>query len=420
MTTRRKWLFRAILTAGLALVLLLLFVGAEVVLRITRGKQLDERISTLERLVTSNVRYNRALFAGYAGREDEAKAHFDADRNTRAIHRPFIEYRRPPNYHKNGVDTNSLSYRGPEFEIEKPKNVYRILIYGGSFVWGTGALKSEETISGHLERLLNADAKDGRRYEVINCGETGYQSTQEIVFLAIEGVYLQPDLVIFIDGVNDSSMGYSNLPAGYPKSFDRFNELLTEAARAHDDKMFTLDDELEYLRRIRATLWSVGSSEILKQLNKTMSQPEGERRLDESQSALRSEEFALRHSHNLRIARALSKEYGFSLVAAIQPIPLFFKPLHPHEKEAIEAVKKTRLYLDMEDWWSKHYLDYTDRVIAEAKKQGIAMVDLRRTFEGNPAPLYTDNMHVTGDGYRVVAEAIRIFLDESGTLKTTH
>lgn len=413
---RRRWLFGVALAAAVGFVAILLGVGAEVAFRCIRGRQLDARISALERLVTSNVRYNRALFEGYAGRNEEAKAHFDADRHTRAIHRPFIEYRRPPNYRKNGISTNSLSYRGPEFSIEKPPGVFRILMYGGSFVWGTGALRDEETIPAHLERLLNRSPPPGRRYEVINCGETGYQTTQEIVFLAIEGVYLQPDLVIFLDGVNDSCMGHSNLPAGYPKTFDRFNELLTGAARAHDDKMFTLDDELEYLKRIRATLWSAGSSEILKQLNEQVTKPEGERRLNEAQSALRVEEFALRHSQNLRIAKALSREYGFSLVAAIQPIPLFYKPLHPQEKEAIEAVRKSRLYFDMEDWWSRHYLAYTDRVIAEAGRQGIAMVDLRRMFERNTAPLYIDNMHLTGDGYLVVAESLHRSMAASGLL----
>lgn len=416
MTQRRKWIFRAVLTAAVGAVLLMLAVGAEVALRYFRGRQLDERISALERLVTSNVRYNRTLFAGYAGREEEAQAHFDADRNTRAIHRPFIEYRRPPNYHKSGINTNSLSYRGPEFSVTKPKGVFRILLYGGSFVWGTGALRDEETISGHLERMLNADPSTGLRYEVINCGETGFQTTQEIVFLTIEGVYLQPDLVIFLDGVNDSSMGHSNLPAGYPKTFDRFNELLTGAARAYDDKMFTLDNELQYLKKIRSTLWSGRSSQIWKLLDEKVSLPEGEQRLDDAQSALRVEEFALRHSQNLRIAKALSKEYGFSLVAAIQPIPMFYKPLHAHEQQAIEAVKKSRLYFDMEDWWSKHYLNYTDRVITEAGQQDIRMVDLRRIFEGNAAPLYTDNVHMTGDGYRVVAESMRKYLVESGLL----
>lgn len=414
---RRKWLFRISLIAMVGVVIGGLALCAEFGYRYFRGRQIDERISTLERLVTSNVRYNRALFEGYAGREAEAKASFDADRNTRAIYRPFIEYRRPPNYHQSGINTNSLSYRGPEFSVEKPGEVYRILVYGGSFVWGTGALRDDETISGHLQRMLNANAPGPFNYEVINCGETGFQTTQEIIFLIIEGIYLQPDLVLFIDGANDSGLGYSNLPAGYPKTFDRFNELLTGAARAHDPKMFTLESELDYLKEIRSTLWTSRSSEILKKLRSQMDAPEGERRLDETLSRLRCEEFVLRHSQNLRIARALSREYSFNLVGAVQPIPMFYKPLHPQEREAIEAARKSRIYLDMEDWWRKHYLEYADGVMEAAGRHGIEMIDLRRTFEGNSAPLYIDNMHLTGEGYKLIAEKIMDDLIKSGLLK---
>ena len=399
--------------AGLAAVLLVIVIGAEVATRVTRAKQLDSRISALERLVTSNVTYNKALFEGYAGQEEEAAAHFATFARTRAVHRPFIEFRRVPDFHESGINLNGLSYRGPEFSIEKPPNTFRILVYGGSFVWGTGALRDDETLPAHLEKLLSAGQPGPMRYEVINCGETGYNSTQEVIFLIIEGVFLKPDLVIFVDGVNDSCMGYTDLPAGYPKTFDRFNELLTKSLKGRERELFTVDDELEYLKRVRSTLWSSGSSELLRQLRVRMGEAEEARPIDEWQGSLRAEEFAIRHLYNLRTLRGAANEYGFSILTAIQPIPMFHKPMHPDELEAIEALSKYPNHYGMVDWWKRHYLEYTDRVLADAQVQRIPMVDLRRVFEGNASPIYIDDIHVTGEGYRIVAEALhRILLEQ--------
>ncbi len=374
--------------------------------RLARGRELDSRISALERLVTTNVTYNKALFSGYDGRGEEAAAHFAAFARTPSIYRPYIEYRRIPNMREAGIGTNSLSYRGPEFEIEKPDGTFRILVYGGSFVWGTGALRDDETIPAHLERQIN-DANQGpTRYEVINYGETGYQSTQELIFLIIEGLFLKPDLVIFIDGVNDSMAGHTQLPAGYPETFDRFNELLTGAVRARHRDVFTVDDELDYLKRVRSTLWSAGSSELLRRLHARGITAPAEGPIDAEHSALRAEEFSLRHAYNLRTLKAVAREYGFSFIAAIQPIPMFHKPLHADETQAIESLMKYPNHFQMVDWWRRHYPDYTDRVISTCREQGIPMVDLRRIFEGNAAPLYIDDIHLTGEGYRIVASAI--------------
>ena len=52
------------------------------------------------------------------------------------------------------VKCNSLGFRCPEFN-EKRKNIIRIVILGGSAAWGSGASNNDNTISGHLETMLN-------------------------------------------------------------------------------------------------------------------------------------------------------------------------------------------------------------------------------------------------------------------------
>jgi hypothetical protein len=87
----------------------------------------------------------------------------------------------------------------------------RIFTFGGSTMWGEGA-RDAYTIPSWLQRLL-----DGTSYDttVINYGQDGYVSSQEMIFLFEQ---LQkgnvPDLVIFYDGFNDSTSAMINGAAG--------------------------------------------------------------------------------------------------------------------------------------------------------------------------------------------------------------
>ncbi len=414
-TSRRKrWAFRGALLLFVFLVIAILVAAGELFARVQRSRMLDGRISALEELVRSNVTYNKALFKGYEGREEEARIHFDTFSKAPLTYRPYIEFRRLPNFASPTFHTNSLAYRGPEFEICKSEGVFRLLLYGGSFVWGTGALSDDETISGQLEEMLNDRLGGAKRFEVINCGESNYHSTQEAVFLLIEGVYLSADLAVFIDGVNECARAYENLPAGYPNPFERFNKLLTEQVRRRHEGVFTVDTELEYLRKQREIVWNEKSSELLERWRDLWAnRPQG------TFSGLAGdfttpEEYAIRHYYNIRSVRALGREFGFKTAHVIQPIPLFFKPLHPDEREAIETLRKYDHYFRMLAWWEKYYVQLTDMVQGMCKDAGIPILDLRRIFQDNPKPLYVDQCHLTGEGYHMVAEALYEWLVARG------
>jgi len=280
-------------------------------------------------------------------------------------------------------------------------------------VWGTGALSDEETISGHLEKLLNQRVGGSKRFEVINCGESGYLSTQEAVFLLVEGVYLSPDLVVFLDGANDSAKAYQKLPAGYPFLFDRMNEVFSEGLRRRHREAFTIDNELEYFKRQRAVVWSPGSIVLLKRLG-VLRQKASEQKPDAGEKFTTAEEYAIRHFRNVRCVRGLGEEFGFATAFAIQPMLIFFKPMHEDERQILEALKKYETYSNTHAWWEKYYRRYTDMVLAMCRDADISVLDLRRVFAGNSQPLYIDDVHLTGDGYYLIAEALCRWLTAEG------
>lgn len=84
--------------------------------------------------------------------------------------------------------------------LEKKPETFRIVVFGGSTVAGTGASSNAGTIPAFLERKLRSA---GIPAEVINAGTDGYTSLQQLMYFAADMVHHQPDLVIFYDGVND-------------------------------------------------------------------------------------------------------------------------------------------------------------------------------------------------------------------------
>lgn len=91
--------------------------------------------------------------------------------------------------------TNSLGYRGPEFEIKKPDDVFRILMLGDSITFGWG-VEDEQTFSYLLLGLLDNKYK-GKKLEIINAGYyDGYSVDNYYAYLKSEGLKLDPDLIV--------------------------------------------------------------------------------------------------------------------------------------------------------------------------------------------------------------------------------
>lgn len=92
------------------------------------------------------------------------------------------------------INTNSLGYRDYEFNINKPEDIYRILVVGDSFTYGFG-VEINETYVKNLEKFLNE--KEDKKYSIINAGfKSGRSPDTEYLFLKKEGLLLDPDMII--------------------------------------------------------------------------------------------------------------------------------------------------------------------------------------------------------------------------------
>jgi hypothetical protein len=102
------------------------------------------------------------------------------------------------------VEVNSLGYRSPERPAAKPPGIFRIVVVGGSNVYGV-SVDNDRTWPAQLEKRLNLDAADAGRFEVWNAGTCAYVGIQMIARAEEALSTIQPDLVL---------IALSN--AGYP------------------------------------------------------------------------------------------------------------------------------------------------------------------------------------------------------------
>ena len=86
--------------------------------------------------------------------------------------------------------------RDNEYPYEKPEKIYRVVVLGDSFVFGSGGVNQSdcftEIIEGRLENL-----------EVINMGMPAFSLDHEFLYLKLEALNYYPDMVIVCLFSND-------------------------------------------------------------------------------------------------------------------------------------------------------------------------------------------------------------------------
>lgn len=97
----------------------------------------------------------------------------------------------------NAGEFNSDGFRDGEYRREKTSSVYRIVVIGDSLAYGAGHVGLRETYAKKLEQFLNQRVAGSRRFEVLNFGVPGYQTTQIVERLKEKGLSYDPDLIIY-------------------------------------------------------------------------------------------------------------------------------------------------------------------------------------------------------------------------------
>lgn len=144
------------------------------------------------------------------------------------VHPRSVEYR----LGDKRVSLNSNGHRDDETPVEKPAGERRILVLGDSVAFGWGVDQGED-FPARLEALLRQ--QPGGAWRVINTGVNGYNSQQQALFFASEGIRFQPDIVLLLYVGNDVDpviepnavtwRRYPTWPSSLPELLDRARSL---------------------------------------------------------------------------------------------------------------------------------------------------------------------------------------------------
>jgi lysophospholipase L1-like esterase len=144
-----------------------------------------------------------------------------------------------------GVDgINPAGYRGPEYPVEKPPGVRRIVGVGNSTAYGIGV--TEEAV--YLRRLEAMLDSTGIAVEAVNLAVAGYNTGQELEMLRARGFAFEPDLVILGYDHNDPKPILGRLRPPMPDDYGA-NLLHSELIRYLKRRLYS-KPELRFFNRV--------------------------------------------------------------------------------------------------------------------------------------------------------------------------
>jgi len=307
---------------------------------------------------------------------------------------PYIYWRRKPyegkyiNINSDGIRLTTPSQTSPD----QAGRSLRVFMFGGSTMWGTSA-RDACTIPSFLAKALQGR---GKRIEIINFGETGYVSTQEVMLLLLQ---LRkgnvPDMVIFYDGVNDTYSAYQNGIAGIPQNeVNRVKEFnLLKPERLHDLQKTSVKGTLNNLSTIRFVKGLLLKLNIRKELK---SIPE-RNKLDNAEYL--AEQVVNTYLGNMEIVKALATSYRFKFLFYWQPTIFEKNELSDYEKGVYGGQDEQ----DMHDFYKKTYriMRRTESLLDDNTFHDISTIflDVRES-------VYIDWFHTSEHGNNRIAQAM--------------
>lgn len=119
-------------------------------------------------------------------------------------HIPDFEVRFGRQEFSNLIKFNSKGLRDYEYEYEKPKDTFRVLLLGSSFSQAL-QVNLDQTYENLVEKKLNENKQNKKMYEIINTAVGGWGTAQEFFYLRTEGLKYDPDLIILDFSIRDIS-----------------------------------------------------------------------------------------------------------------------------------------------------------------------------------------------------------------------
>jgi hypothetical protein len=257
-------------------------------------------------------------------------------------------------------------------------------------MYGT-AVPDWATIPSYLSRELNASSR--QCFVITNFGVEGYVTDQELILLQEQlKTGGRPDIVIFYDGVNDSSLAW-------PPPSPRNAHFLFRIVKSRVEGSFAA--KFDFLQKSYAARLAL---EVLAHLHRSTS-------FAPQVSKARPNVIATLNNYeaNLQLAQVLGDAYKFKLYCFWQPMLTYgHKPFVPFEQQM--ATRDVAGDSAESAWFLTMAQVFQEEEHRAAS--GGRVVFLGGLFDSTREPIYVDEAHLGPRGNELVAQAIAAYIND--------
>lgn len=278
------------------------------------------------------------------------------------------------------LNVDSAGRRRTVASVTPPPDARRVLMLGGSTMWGYTA-RDSFTIPSLTARELYA--RDVRDAELVNLAQSAYTATQGLITLMLElrrGVV--PYAVVFLDGNNEVATAFESGVAGRTFGEQRAARRMKLGGRTALGEVLGLGRHLELVQRMNE--WLDGA-------------PAGSGPAAPSPEAV-CPDVAAQYVEVVTMAALLGREYGFRTIFLWQPLRATTrKPLTEWER----AVHSWRGYREM----LQICTEQVDSLMADRTE--VEFHQLAGLFDGDTSDVFLDEYgHITESANAVIARRI--------------
>ncbi len=272
---------------------------------------------------------------------------------------------------------NDLGYKGDLPPRPKPKDEFRIIVLGGSTVFGWSP--EIETAEGFKDIVALSEQYlhelGHTQVQVYNFGVTSTVALQELVRVIVDAVEYEPDLIISYGSGNDFINDLKRI--GYPHRFfiyetnplwnkkhEEYPWLQLTAFGSRFARLFLKDYFADYFLNYRENYYYKDDS-----------------------NPIFSDQVA-NYTRAIQKMHIVSKAFGSEFLAVIQPLRIYSQGEGPHHED--------------------HVIDEQQKAIEilESLPEKINVIDLRYNLADQPLECWMDPIHLTFEGEKYIGRAL--------------
>ncbi|WOJ90199.1 SGNH/GDSL hydrolase family protein [Methylocapsa polymorpha] len=299
----------------------------------------------------------------------------------------------------------------PHYAIPKPAGVFRVIVIGGSTVEGNGVNSPLDSLPAKLQGLFDGalrehpDAKI-ERVEVVNAGVSNYASDSEYLYLLVDLLRFQPNLVLAYDGWNDAEV----LPTWI--SGDRQTRPYRSGPQQDNEERvnasFTPIGALQIAAAIASqhALGFLDGFATFKLLHVVLNLTAPPAVVESPYDPAYSRQAAQFYIENRERMLALARQNGFRFASLLQPIMgVDGKDYAASERAHSSLITPTQMQ-EREVFYGE-VRPLLQSFKAAHEEGDVCVADLSDTvFTGRAEPVYADDGHLLPAGNQIVAKRV--------------